>query len=212
MSHIGNDNIGAMYLGDTKIAKAYLGDDLVYSSGPPLPYTPLTWVGSTGAETSAVRFDAGINLLSTMTFELDLHLATGNWATIIQAAATKNATWANDKNQLNIYKNDSNSYDYLYFNVATTGKTSGLKGRHTFKLNGGLWADNTKVYTISSPKSVASGGSIWFGGFKVYGFKVWDNGTLVVNLIPVIYEGAYGLWDLEREIFIANYSGTITGA
>ena len=212
MSYIGTNKLGTMYLGSTKIGKAYLGDDLVYSSGPPLPYTPLTWVGSTGAETSAVRFDAGINLLSTMTFELDLHIASASWATVVQAAATKGAAWASDKNQLNIYKNQANSYDYLYFNTSTTSKTYNLNGRHTFKLDGGIWVDTTKIVTISTQQSVASGGSIWFGGYKVYGFKLWDNGTLVANLIPAIYEGAYGLWDLEREIFIANYSGTITGA
>lgn len=35
MSYIGMNKIGGMYLGDTKIAKAYLGKDLVYQSGPP---------------------------------------------------------------------------------------------------------------------------------------------------------------------------------
>lgn len=211
MSYIGSNKLGTMYLGTTKIGKAYLGNDLVYSSAPALPYTPLTWVGSTGAESTAIRFDAGANLISTITFELDVHIALVNWGNIIQAAATNGAAWANDKNQLNIYRNNSNSYDYLYFNVATTGKSGGLKGRHTFKLDGGLWADTTKVYNISSPQSVAAGGSIWFGGYKIYGFKVWNSGTLVANFIPALYQGDYGLWNTINDTFIQPIDGTITG-
>lgn len=177
-----------------------------------LPYTPLSWVGSTSSTNSGrVGFNAEIRLLSTMTFELDVEVAWSNWAPVIQAAASNGVTWAKDKNQLYIYRNDSNSYDYLYFGSTSLGQPTGGQGRHKFKLNGGLWIDNTKKLNITTTKSVAEGGSIWFGGYKVYGFKVWDSGTLIVNMIPALKDGQYGLWDTIRERFFTKISGTITG-
>jgi len=212
MSYIGSNKLGTMCLGTTKIGKAYLGDDLVYSSAPALPYTPLTWVGAEGTNANRIGFDVGVNLTSTMTWQLDEQTTVAAWAPVIRAQATFGAKWADDKNQLNIYRSNNNRYDYLYFNVATTGKTYGLNNRHTFKQDSvGLWADSTEVYTISNPQSVAAGGSIWIFGYKIYNFKLWNSGTLIRDLIPAIYEGDYGLWDTINDTFYSPIDGTITG-
>lgn len=206
---IGADSI-SLRLGSVEISKAYLGSELVHDANP-LPYTPLTWVGSTGAESTGVKFDLGHNLLSTMTFEFDSHLVNAAWALAIQAAVSDGVTWANDKNQLNIYRTSNSRYDYLYFSSTKTA-TGNKTGRHTFKLDGGLWMDSTQVTTISTPQSVAAGGSIWINGYKIYGFKLWDNGVLIADFIPALYQGVYGLWDTVNDTFIQKVSGNITGA
>lgn len=209
MSYIGTNKLGTMYLGDTKIGKAYLGDDLVYSSGPALPYTPLTWVGNQ-TDNVNITFNVGLRWLSTMTMEYYVQSSTSSWASVFNSSVGL-PLWANDKNQINVYRGNNKTYDYLYFNTVTNKSTSISGSRHTLKFDGGFFLDGTRISTVSSPQSVAEGGSTWLYGYKIWGFKVWESGTLIMDLVPALYEGDYGLWDTINDTFYSPISGTITG-
>lgn len=71
MSYIGTTEIGKIFLGSVEIDKAYLGDDLVFSSGPYIPtqYTlsvnPSSYSGTASAPSSAYDAETTTNYATT---------------------------------------------------------------------------------------------------------------------------------------------------
>ena len=212
MSYIGTNKLGTMYLGDTKIGKAYLGSDLVYSSGPSLPYTPLTWVGSDEGTTNYKVF---INLTFTKntTFNYDFLPRNASWWDAFKISRP-NALWSNDKQMFCLERNNNtNNYVILYFNSTSyLGETNFTSVHHIVVDGTGIKNKGGSYGKTFSTKSDAPSDSEWFINFtKFYSFTAYESGVLVADIIPVLYEGSYGLWDKVTNVFITPVSGTMTG-
>ena len=98
--------------------------------------------------------------------------------------------------------------------VVTSGYTNQTT---TFTVNTASQPNGTTLKLASDPW--ATGG---FGAFKIYGCKIWENGTLVRDFVPYIENGVPGLRDCLTGTFrpgsdkadggnLLAYGGTITG-
>jgi len=193
MSYIGNDIIGSLCFGSEEIGKAYLGDVLVHESVKP-EYRQ--WVGSDN-ENNPLRFELNLRWLSTMKFSLDSELTTIMWRPNICTYSKNNNwldTWVSDKNRWEIINAGSGVLEFLYFST-TSGNKNIENGRHTLAFDGGFLADGVRITTVNNPQSCGVDYRLSICSHKIYGFKVWDNGVLIVNLVPAVYGGEYGMWD-----------------
>ena len=99
--------------------------------------------------------------------------------------------------------------------VVTSGYTNQTT---TFTVNTASQPNGTTLKLASDPW--ATGG---FGAFKIYGCKIWENGTLVRDFVPYVDNGIPGIRDCLTGTFrpgsdkadngnLLAYGGTITGA
>lgn len=190
---IGSDNIGSLFLGTEEIGKAYLGSELLYEAVKP-EYRQ--WVGSDD-ENSPLRFELNLRWLSTMKFSFDTELTTKMWWPNICTYSKNNNwldTWGSDPNRWEIINAGSGVLEFLYFRT-TSGNKNIENGRHTLAFDGGFLADGVRITTVNDPQSCGVDYRLSICSHKIYGFKVWDNGVLIVNLVPAVYGGEYGMWD-----------------
>ena len=94
-------------------------------------------------------------------------------------------------------------------------RTLTISGGSTY--SGSLKGSPTKdaqlsMYIMADHRADSSG---WNGKFKLYHFKVWDNGAIARNFIPVMRssDSVYGLYDTVNKVFYTNAgTGSFTGA
>lgn len=181
--------------------------------GQSSPYKPLTWVGTSGAATSTINFKINLRWLSTMSFEYAVQHSTSAWTSCFNASVGQ-PSWASDNKQINIANSSSyTSHDWLYFGtVYTTGSLRPLHDqKHIIGFKNGFTLDGARITTVSSPKSVAEGGAIWFKGYRIWGLKIWNGDELIHDFVPALYGEQYGLWDKVDGVFLASTSTSITG-
>lgn len=61
------------------------------------------------------------------------------------------------------------------------------------------------LFTCNSPDGVAAGSDMYNAVMKLYSCKIYDNGTLVRNMVPVRHRnGLVGLYDIVNQTFYGN--------
>ena len=121
MSYIGTNKVGKMFLGDVAIGKAYLGNDLVYSSdggiAPILPYdTEIEYLESTGTQFIEIPF--GFYKTDEIYMDFSIDLSMGNDKYMI---APK--TWNNNNNRFSFGVMNTNKVFTAGYGSSRTGLT-----------------------------------------------------------------------------------------
>lgn len=207
MSYIGADKIGGMHLGSTKIAKAYLGSDLVYQKSGVVPPSPLPYDSKVEylASDGNAYIDTGITInRGAVKFLIDMNIPSNslsgnqvvhgmgitapNWFGQANgkygAGGTANSSIDIGQRVLVLIDFSNNILDltidgnYIGYRTGTVVKTIGYK---LFK-NGN--------YTVPS---------------LVYSFKALDvSDNVLMHLIPVRNNGVGYLYDNIGETFFGN--------
>lgn len=61
------------------------------------------------------------------------------------------------------------------------------------------------LFTCNSPDGVAAGSDMYNAVMKLYSCKIYDNGSLVRNFVPVRHRnGLVGLYDIANQVFYSN--------
>lgn len=208
MSYIGADKIGGMHLGSTKIAKAYLGSDLVYQKsgggdGIVTPYQRVEYLASDGN----AYIDTGISIAwyglfkciidmviptNTLTGNQVVHGFSGTAGNWFGQSSGKYGSGSGANSTINIGQRITVTMDYtesgkmkLYINDNYIGSRTGTIAQSTtFKLfkNGN--------YTVPS----------W-----IYSFKAVDSNDNIVKDCVAVRDGTVGyLYDIIGESLLGN--------
>ena len=201
MSYIGTSKIGGMHLGSTKIAKAYLGSDLVFDGqttpAPPLPYDArVEYLQSSGTQ----YIDTGITPTATtgmkVKFELVAPIAdsfiaglrndTGNTRWCVGASTSKyycgygttyGTSWPNpvvgDVTESSVNFLNDGKFIQTTSNQNLSLNAMGFTPEYNIRLFGA--AGNSAVLNASYSK--------WSG--KIYSVKISQGSDVVMDLIPV---------------------------
>lgn len=218
---IGNDN--ATYkVGSTDVSAIYLGNDLVYapSSGLPAGYTQVEYVENqnmacinTGFKPNQnTRLIAEMQTVSTTSYVN--HFGAGGW---------------NEPNALILdYENNYNGTLHLTWGTATgwtvVSSVRGDYSKHTYDWNKNeVYRDNTlvKAFTYGNYQAVSnlcifvtlnngsptppSSQNYYMRG-KLFSFKIYDNGTLVRDMIPCTRDSdsKAGVYDIVNNVFYSS--------
>lgn len=131
MLKLGTSDIGQIYLGDTKIAKAYLGNNVVFNGGgQPLPYdSKVEWLYSDGS----AYIDTGIQATGDLSVECEFRIGTTANSAIAGAIYNRGSnqyyrTHLSPANTIGYYYNNAsqqpfptafNTTDFYYFKLDT---------------------------------------------------------------------------------------------
>lgn len=167
-------------------------------------YVFYTWIGASNG--GDVRFNTGIRILSTMTFQVDAYVTTTPWAQTISC-------WKSG------YTYSNNYVLYMEKNGTQSGRHNVAFSKKAFSMYS--VPEGSKV-TILYDHGVKVG-STWYGqgttqydmeadttfmvrSPKLYRIMVWDNGGLICDLYPAMHvsSGECGLYDKIRGTFLHN--------
>lgn len=237
MLNLGTNSIGKMFLGDTEIAKAYLGGDLVYSAGggsvtPSLPYdSRVEYLQTTGTQ----YINTGI-VQNALNFELTLEIQWSGstesqfesfFAYMVAGGTTPRcgfhkyqSKWMFGTNQTNSSSSvDSNKHTVFITANSSTGKEQ-LYIDETYKTQGALTStgisSNTYPYYIGARNrgsSIDNPCSAKFYSINYKKFSDAAHSTLVQewNLIPVRVGQVGYMYDTVGEQLLGNSgSGSFT--
>ena len=124
--------------------------------------------------------------------------------------------WINDKIAVPVVGTVSGTIGISYSSAYDTFTLD----KNTLKLNGGTIWTASGVSAFQTPTNVCLGAvnrsgdvSEKFVG-KMYYCKIWDNGTLIRDFIPILrISGDVGMYDLVQHKFYGNAgTGTFTGS
>lgn len=229
---IGSIEADAIKIGTSTVSKVYVGTELVYPSGTPsrLPsgYTEVEYIqnySTTSVSTTNLayldtNFTPNQNTRTVADMKVDkatTHpriFGSGAWDKLGYTVTCENTVGA------------SNGYFYYKFGQANAWQTTNYHSdlnRHTFELNtnGKFIIDNTEAATLPTTTFTASTTMVIFtskmsGGTainlneaiygKMYSFKVYDNGTLVRDLVPCVRDSdnIAGAYDLVNDTFYGS--------
>lgn len=202
-------------------------------STPPTPPAPVPSQVEY-LEITDAYFDTGINAKNTQNFELDIELLSDGGSACLFGARNNNLSQSQDPQyySLSVYANGSGYLalnDYYYDSSWLTGKSSILNSRCLVKVLGReLFVDNTEY--VASGKTGAYSYNVTIGllrmhglsdswqteakraiSAKVYRFKIYDNSTLVCDLVPVKDGNDVGcFYDIITQGYIYTVAGTVT--
>lgn len=219
MSYIGTNKLGTMYLGDTKIAKAYLGSDLVYSSAPPvLPYdAEVEYLQSSGTQ----WMDTGITISTNTIVEAKAQFTVqdSTFQTLIGCA----------NGGMGVMIGLQNNTGKLYIQVGKTGYalTDGSQtGLHVFTSTVSGSTQSLDVDGTTSSNSIVTPicsrtmylfarnreqGATNHAKAKLYYCKIRKGGNLVFDAIPVRVGQVGYMYDrVSGELFGNLGSGSFT--
>lgn len=219
MINITNNNIVDIVVGSTPIEKAYIGSQLVWEkSSPSLPYdAEIEYIQGTGTQ----WIDTGYNI-SSFNIEISSKWAQSSATTAICWYAAQHTGYSNYYAP-SFYSNASNKYAVAYGNQWKSGSTSTNTSAHVLRLvKNILYRDGTKIVTAGTSTSFHSSDNT-LGLFntkkddtlqgssclpaKLYYFKLYEGGTLVLDLIPVRKDGVGYMYDRVSKTLFGN-SGT----
>lgn len=222
MSYIGTYKLGKLCLGDTPIAKAYLGDDLIFSgdgsSVPSLPYdTEIEYLQSSGTQ----YIDTGISLTTDFKCEIKAELITHTNTFETLLGSLDNGVYGT---ALGFLK--SGGYPYIEFGVRNTSVTVSPLSLRVYKSslkNGVLTMNADGTSTTTSHSGGLPNKSLYlfcrhngnsasnFVSAKVYYCKIWNGGNLVFDAIPVRVGQVGQLYDrISGQLFGNAGSGSFT--
>lgn len=207
-------NIDEVYVSSTKIAEAYVGSQLVYSAGPPLPYdSKIEYLRNTASQCIVTDYvPTGANIKIQGKFTPISYSA--NYAPWFQAYTSENA-----EAYRIIRANNSNTA--IYF---TCGSKANVSGGHTISRNTTYVFELTKTsLTLNNVTQTLTpeDGTVNTGKFAIFGnankstftrgrlyyLQVWDGSTLVFDFIPARVGTVGYLYDKVSGVLFGN-SGT----
>lgn len=213
MINIGG-NIGEVYVGSTKIAEAYVGNQLVYSAGPPLPYdSKVEYLEGTGTQ----WIDTGIS--STNGLLLDY---TCSYDALTQSIVT---TGDKSSNIVRIYL-----YNAYHIQIWKVGKAVSVRVypklntfyqiSHDFRgfTNKVVWNGSVVYNTNSSTAHTATDNVVIFKEYsyirkgKIASLKITNiNDEVVLDMIPVRVGTVGYMYDkVSKQMFSNAGTGSFT--
>lgn len=224
MLKLGELKISGMFVGDTKIKKAFLGTELVYEGAKPsrLPK------GYTEVEYIDIQGNVGISLGETVnpaTFRLVMDLEAYprvNTAEYIFNGGSYYSTTPSNPRYMWIYRSGTSTLKYRigYGSSETSIALEFPDGERTLlDLD---WAnEQITIQGITRTivnSSFTSKTAILFSGSnpalpcKLYSAKIYKSGVLQKELVPCIEDSSEtaGLYDLGSNVFRKSSGGTVT--
>ena len=225
---LGTLDISAFKVGSAD-CKVYLGDTLLYpTSRLPSGYTEVEYIQNTGTSYLSIDFKPNTNTR----IVTDMQCVTQNTYPRLFGSGT----WGQANSVQVGYQNNGGyclhikwfgNTDYVVYTSSV-----GDYQKHTYDLNKGeMYVDGTLVgsktystaYQLTDNLGIFNyigggrpGSSGYFAqqGFKgkMYSFKVYDNGTLVRDLVPCIRDNdnTVGAYDIVNDVFYTVPSGYTT--
>lgn len=227
MLDLGSSGIGGMFFGDDTIAKAYVGEDLVYDSAggsPVLPYdAEIEFLQSSGTQyintgiSPSTNFECEVKAEFTQNqagFDTLLGSYTNNTAFGVALAISGNSSKLNG--------------GYIQFGSASIVSSIKTLGLHTYKSS--LKNNTLKINVDGTEDSTSFGsgtpsantmylfarnkGSGTIGNYskaKVYYCKIWNGGNLVFDAIPVRVGSTGYMYDrVSGQLFGNSGTGSFT--
>ena len=219
MLKMGAQNITGLYVGETKIKKAYLGEALIFSAGMypsrlPEGYTEVQYIhtsGSTGGISTRINGYA-----NTIAIELDVEVEqyNTNYKYLLRNSSGARC-FASLISEKGIQCGVGSWYNNIYLNSSFIGK------RIQFLID----SFNKKVVfgeeeTPISSAGTSSVGTIYVGAnnastfiavCKWYSVKIYKSGTLDCDFVPCVSpDGVSGFYDIVRDEFYTRSVGSTT--
>lgn len=236
MLKTGVQQIAGLYAGETKITKAYLGEDLIFGVEKPsrLPegYTELEYVEFNGNQYIQTNITANKNTnISCRAAPADRGASIKAYV-IFSSYAVVYSTYYTFSVQFNIQTSVSSKADSFYGVIGTSPSGAVTKIRNiyapnpydiefdtaskTITVNGASYTfPNNDVTETLKPfvigcKSVNTNGTLStpFSG-KLYAFNLIQNGNTMLELVPAQNtDGIAGFYDLANSVFVRSASST----
>lgn len=231
---IGNDEITKLCLGSDEVSKICLGSEEIYSEGGGGggAYTELAYIENgiyDGTMSNEYSIPLGIYPTLDTVVQIKGMLQAADGASYFGY----NDYWGGNNNYFRLFTYEQNA---MIFDFPSDGDRRitmyGLPFGQTFELEVGncyirdLTNTNPTVtgatVTDGNPVNVNFKGQLncWsysddpssiYKGERFYYIKIWQNNTLVRDLVPAEYNGDIGLWDKVNDTFYGNVrSGVIT--
>lgn len=192
-----------------KVKKIYLGRENFRPRNLPTGYTQVEYIQSTGTQYINTGFKPNNNTRAVGEFSIDATDVCGLFGSRIAYSQDAWCVFAyGDSARTNFQ--DSYSTASLFEPPATTGYCKIDKNKNTTNINGYSHTFDPAVYQLDFPMYVmaintSNGAQVYPGKMKLYSFKVWDNGVLVLDLIPCVSSGGVvGLYDIANGAFYTN--------
>lgn len=219
MIKLGTSDLSKAYVGSTEVSKVYLGSELVYSSAPaPLPYdAELEYLAS---EQDA-KIDTGVSgANNNLSFDFEImaeptaytFYMLGNY----RGTSYKSVRFVIESNGkahliINANANVANAYKYAFTTgvkhhiTATRAKTNVDGVEYTNGTGSSDTANDYNIYIFASyPNPTAQRGKV-----TIYYFKIYDNGTLIRDYIPVrVGQVGYMYDKVSKTLFGNDGSGS----
>lgn len=206
-------NDGKIYVGETPITKVYQGIDVIYEQGR--KPKELLYLQSTGTQ----YIDTGISPTVNHEIELDFQLTNATETTGTRLFGSRK-TW----NQQGFYGGTSSNLvgRNWWLELGNQYKEISLasdKNRHIIKFGKNVYVDKTYYYTFTSAFFDAYANIMLFGSFdgdtsttqvsktayKLYSCKIYNNGVLVRDFIPMLDENDVAcLYDKVSKAYFYN--------
>ena len=216
---IGTNELDGAFLGRSWIEKIYKGAVLLFDKAtPPYTYTTLRYIQGTGTQ----YIDTGIKMNSSVNIEADAEIRQFAWqrdnAPTDLAGIFGNISCGDSGgNRAGLRFYTQRNYYWYYSNTGwptawpsddtfysrniykNVGNIFYINGTSTITGTTGSWSDATNNALLFSmgenPKA----------GMKLYGAKLYDNGTLVRDFVPSKRsDGVIGLYDNVSNTFFMN--------
>lgn len=208
-----NKGTGTFAAGSATGSPVVIGDKarriLKAHVGVPTSYTPVEYIESTGTQYIDTRFKHNQNtrMVADLSFS-DI----SSWSYPFGSFGGSSGT-----NKLFCAEIDNESHLGSYFGTAQRTSIT-ASGRHSFDLNKNVHKIDNSTYTFSAVTMQSEYNDLIFGAtgydgnatlprtkIKLYSFKLYDNGTLIRDFIPVIdQDNAACLYDLVEGNFYYN--------
>lgn len=184
------------------------------SSTIPSGLVELDYIASTGTQ----YIDTGIKASKNLKVEADINITTASGWVMILGDYTSGSyfSW---------WRKDTTMYAYYGSNNKTLAEQTG-KRKYVANNTNNVWSIDSSNITVSPNSSdfsknggnlylfsVNNGGNYNKASMKLYSCKIYNNGTLVRDFIPIkTTTNVYGLWDKVNKVFYPNAgTGTFTG-
>lgn len=197
------------YVGSTEVSKAYLGDELVWSSAPaPLPYdAEVEYLESSGTQyidTGIYIHCANVELNMRYSSFTNKYFCCGcrkshyNSAFVFSNGGTSTARYSQYFiNYGNSYKtptcpNDSSVHTVIFTNVCKVDETT---------------IGSFSISTQTTPNTFWLFGTnnrdgVKYGSMRIYECKIYNNNTLLIDLIPVRVDTIGYMYDkVTKQLF-----------
>ena len=228
MIQLGSNSIGKVFLGNTEIAKAYLGADLVFQkggSGPSLPtgYTKLDYVET--PSDSSVYINTGVTATNTTGFKIDAYTydanASSGYGCLFGGRVTSNSsdfqltTYTGTSGWAGTLRRGTSSENYNAHIPTTTRFTASLIG-DVLTIGGSSY---TTAANIASGKTIYlfalnnNGTADQFSHARIYSFKLYSGTTAILNYVPCYRDSDHeiGFYDTVNGTFVSPASGYLIG-
>ena len=215
MITLGNTEITKAYLGNTKINKMYLGEEIVFGGDSPTPVFPydaqVEYLQSNGSQ----WIDTGIYADNTTKTEIGFQLTSLNASRGIYGTfsspksyyifTSRSKTWQVGFGEYaDLSAATLNYHEFVFdsFKVYIDGVLANTYSSQTFT--------NTQTQTVFNMKR--SNGTIYTGTpMKLFYLRMYQNGVLVRDMIPVRLESVGYMYDkVSGDLFGNSGTGAFT--